>query len=491
METNPTLSTTVLGKRRVRNSSLVLRLSSSPAPSESSGSAYTEVSDAESDTGTVAGPPTRTSTPDLPPGPSVGQARYPCTYSGCSKSYSKPSRLSEHYRSHTGERPYVCEECGKSYLRETHLHAHNRSHLPESKKPYVCNEFPGCTKRFWTLQHLHLHENTHRGEKSYVCTEEGCEEAFVKHYQLRAHICGAHSLPGTKPYICSHPSCSKSFSTNQKLQGHLKSHEDKRYTCSHPNCLPTTSSDPVYFGTWTALQSHIRTTHPPTCIHASCNSRTFASLHNLRAHLKLHEQREAEALRQGGGESDGELSRARKRRRGGELGRDWKCDYSNCGKDFKSKRALTTHHNVIHLGQRNHVCPHLHCDSAFGYKHLLERHLAKIHTSKDSQSHSDEETTDPGAATGVDLDIEEITGKAYIHRSQNLKSVRCPYPHIEDLLASPSDSMIPSASSSATCEHVLTRSYDLRRHLKAEHGVLVDKGKVDEWVRAQKLVQAA
>ena len=72
----------------------------------------------------------------------------------------------------TSQRPFVCEECGKSYLRETHLQAHSRSHLPESKKPYICNESPDCTKRFWTLQHLHVHENTHRGEKSYAVSTQ-------------------------------------------------------------------------------------------------------------------------------------------------------------------------------------------------------------------------------------------------------------------------------------------------------------------------------
>lgn len=495
MTSSPTLSATILGKRKQYKSTLVIRLSSSQTPADSSGT--------ETFTSVAAGPTSETSTSDpLVPIPLVkaqrGARRYPCSYPGCSKSYYKPSRLSEHYRSHTGERPFVCNECGNSYLRETHLHAHSRSHLSESQRPYACTESPGCGKRFWTLQHLRVHQDTHRGEKTYPCTEAGCQEAFSKHHQLRAHICEAHSPPGTKPYICSHPSCNKSFPTNQKLRGHMKTHDDKRYTCSHPSCIPDSNSDPVYYGTWTALQSHIRTAHRPTCIHESCEGRTFASHHNLRAHLKLHEQREVETLLQGerNNDSDAETSHSRKRRRGGELGRDWKCDYPNCGKDFKSKRALTTHHKVIHLDQRNHVCPHPHCDSAFGYKHLLERHLAKIHSlqrARSSSSSSADDTTEAEASdatTGVDV-IEEITGRAYAHRLQNAGSIRCPFPNIEELCLVPSDSPVPSTSSSKTCDHVVTRAYDLRRHLKAEHGVVVDKTKVDRWTSTQKRALAS
>lgn len=488
MASSPTLSATVLGKRK--KSTLVLRLSSSPAPADSSGT--------EAFTSAIAGPTNKTSTSDpIVPDPLVktrrGARRYLCSYSGCSKSYSKPSRLSEHYRSHTGERPFVCSECKNSYLRETHLHAHSRSHLPESERPYVCIESPSCGKRFWTLQHLRVHQDTHRGEKTYNCTEEGCVEAFSKHHQLRAHICEAHSPPGTKPYICSYPSCNKSFPTNQKLRGHIKTHDDQRYTCSHPNCIPDLRNDPVYFGTWTALQSHIRTAHPPTCSHESCKGRTFASHHNLRAHLKLHEQQELEGILQergGDDNNDAETSHSRKRRRGGELGRDWKCDYPNCEKDFKSKRALTTHHKAIHLGQRNHVCPHTHCDSAFGYKHLLERHLAKIHSSKRARSSSSsaDDTTDMEASeetTGADV-IEEITGRAYARRSQNAGFIRCPFPNMEELCLLPSDSSAPSTSSIKACDHVVTRAYDLRRHLKAEHGMVADKAKVDRWTSVRK-----
>ena len=153
---------------------------------------------------------------------------------------------------------------------------------------------------------------------------------------------------------------------------------------------------------------------------------------------------------------------------------------------FVQKRALTTHHNVIHLGQRNHVCPHVHCNSAFGYKHLLERHLAKLHSLKSVHEETASEQEAPTTDTGDALDIEAITGKAYAARLQSATSIRCPYPHVGALVASTATSDASGASFSKTCEHVLTRAYDLRRHLRSEHGVDTEKKKVDAWVNVQR-----
>lgn len=101
------------------------------------------------------------------------KSRYSCTWEGCTKTYTRPVRLAEHMRSHTGERPFVCTypDCSASYLRETHLAAHIRTHKNDEDKPLGCEE-EGCDKRFWTNQHLKrhiklVHEN---GKGSYpVC----------------------------------------------------------------------------------------------------------------------------------------------------------------------------------------------------------------------------------------------------------------------------------------------------------------------------------
>lgn len=250
----------------------------------------------------------------------------------------------------------------------------------------------------------------------------------------------------------------------------------------------------------------------------------------MRAHLKLHEEREVEAGLEED-ETDGEQGgedRPRKRRRGGEMGRDWKCDIEDCEKDFKSvslceivhecmvsdyyyyamqKRALTTHHNITHLGKRDHVCPYEHCNSAYGYKHLLQRHMAKIHstqTGEDLATGSDSAETsdvvDEAAAKGEGravqrMDIDAITGKAYAdHSFQRLstsKALQCPHPHLAALVSNHdtggnSMSGNVESSSNRACDYVFSRAYDLRRHLRVEHGFEADKDRIDEWLKSEK-----
>jgi general transcription factor IIIA len=112
---------------------------------------------------------------------------------------------------------------------------------------------------------------------------------------------------------------------------------EKRYTCVDAICRDGPES--AFYQTWTALQQHIRTTHPPTCPHDECAGRTFSAQKGLRAHLRLHEQRAIEEHEHMSSEDEDEAL-PRKRRRGGEVGRDWKCEVDGCAKDFKSVRRI-------------------------------------------------------------------------------------------------------------------------------------------------------
>ncbi|KAF9268732.1 hypothetical protein L218DRAFT_892168, partial [Marasmius fiardii PR-910] len=536
---------TVLGKRKATHRSggpdidYVLHLVSSSEPtadefeSEHSECLEYEASASKKNVASVAS--ISTSKPILvngklqfPTSSTKKQKRYACRWDGCDKAYTKPSRLEEHERSHTGFRPFNCAKCNKSYLRESHLQAHNRIHLPESDKPFACPE-GSCVKRFWTYQHLKVHlKGVHGGqrEREFVCDEPDCTESFVKHHQLRTHKCTIHAPPGTKPYQCNHPGCTKSFKTNQHLRTHSKVHNEKRYTCAHPSCLPrpdisdtSTADEPSsdsrrFFPTWSALQHHTRTAHPPTCPHIECRGKKFSTQKGLRAHLKLHEEREVEGelyahAHEGGGEfdddapdedGDGRLgdTRSRKKRRGGDVvGRDWKCGFEGCGKEFKSNNALSTHHKVTHLGRRDFVCIHEGCGRAYGYKHLLQRHSAKAHAAPPLGDISDSE---PKAKRKqkIDMSINAITGVTYAQQAKEklgrFKALKCPFPRLEGMgITDTAVTMVEGSSADGRgrgrdyeCDYVFSRAYDLRRHLRAGHAVEVDRVRVEEWVDGQK-----
>lgn len=80
----------------------------------------------------------------------------------------------------------------------------------------------------------------------------------------------------------------------------------------------------------------MRTAHPPTCPYPECEGRSFSQQKGLRAHLKIHEGREVDGRLDGEEDAADEDEPAVKKRRGGEHGRDWICDFEGCTKDFKS-----------------------------------------------------------------------------------------------------------------------------------------------------------
>ncbi|XP_053158978.1 zinc finger protein 367 [Hemicordylus capensis] len=111
----------------------------------------------------------------------------------CNRVFPREKSLQAHKRTHTGERPYLCDypECGKAFVQSGQLKTHQRLHTGE--KPFVCSE-NGCVSRFTHANRhctkhpyarLRREEPTDRLNKKQTADNKAVAEWLAKYWEMR------------------------------------------------------------------------------------------------------------------------------------------------------------------------------------------------------------------------------------------------------------------------------------------------------------------
>ncbi|KAF5269679.1 hypothetical protein FQA39_LY08602 [Lamprigera yunnana] len=259
----------------------------------------------------------------------------------CFQGFSMSGNLKRHIMTHTGERPHICEVCGKGFIQSTTLHNHRKTHMKDERisteynsPHFLCNFCGRYFKRVARYNaHLTKHFSENMSPKKLLQDDEVrihkcaiCNKTYKTKHLLKAH----QLTHGEKAFLCSE--CGKDFVTKAALQSHFKVHTgEKPHTCNICN------KSFAHVGSFEAHMLIHTGQKPYNC---DICKKAFTQLSHLKYHLRTHS---------------------------GE--RPYNCTY--CQKSFALKGNLTVHIRT-HTGETPYLCPI--CGKGFYDSSSMKKH---------------------------------------------------------------------------------------------------------------------
>lgn len=133
-----------------------------------------------------------------------------CDWSGCGRIFSSPGALRVHQAAvHEGRKPYECETCHKCFGHKHLLVRHRRTHQSAEQEqrsenvptPQETDQEQRVNQVEDDLQAASLVEALIGGTRKDIvvleCPFLECRRVFHRDYDLRRHLCSAHSAQNT------------------------------------------------------------------------------------------------------------------------------------------------------------------------------------------------------------------------------------------------------------------------------------------------------
>ncbi|CAD6184729.1 unnamed protein product [Caenorhabditis auriculariae] len=138
----------------------------------------------------------------------------------CDKEFKYPSKIAEHMRKHTGERPFRCRLCGMTFAQQHCLKTHERLHKGE--RPFQCNF---CSKSFSSDRYLKDHVKMHMQEEK--SSPPGQQQNFKEEIRDQSDIMQLETLHPDRVnemqqfYLCPIPNCGTQSVDEREIEQHI------------------------------------------------------------------------------------------------------------------------------------------------------------------------------------------------------------------------------------------------------------------------------